>query len=191
MRRLPRGPRTLHRHVRALLRLRVRTERYGPPGLQQHPAGARATTGWLRRVPRTRRTSSRRCSRTGRASSCRWATSSSSTALLIQKGSAESKDRRHDPHDADPGGRAAARRAVAGAPGWTGLKLYEHSLSLVLFSLFVLSLRAARRRRRARVQRRPGSARGEDGVGTATWDRAVLVRVVAELAERVPGGGGW
>src|SRR5215218_1421205 len=48
-------PRALDRRVRALLRLRVRAERYGPPRLQQHPGGARASIGWLRPVPGKRR----------------------------------------------------------------------------------------------------------------------------------------
>jgi heme exporter protein D len=63
------------------------------------------------------------------------------TALLIQKGSPESKKPDGDEVDADP-------REVPDAPGVPGpvrrgglvLLLYEHSLSLVLFGLFVFSL---------------------------------------------------
>jgi hypothetical protein len=63
------------------------------------------------------------------------------TAFLFQKGSAESKDPAkeedvdEDPwrHREDPAAPAVVRQG-----GWK-LKLYEHSLSLVLFGLFLLS----------------------------------------------------
>jgi hypothetical protein len=63
------------------------------------------------------------------------------TALLIQKGSPESKKPDGDPADADP-------REKPDAPGTPGpvrrgglvLSMYEHSLSLALFGLFVFSL---------------------------------------------------
>ena len=63
------------------------------------------------------------------------------TAFLFQKGSAESKDPAKDEdvdedpwrHRKDPAAPAVVRQG-----GWK-LKLYEHSLSLVLFGLFLLS----------------------------------------------------
>jgi hypothetical protein len=63
------------------------------------------------------------------------------TALLLQRGSPESKRPHGDPSDADP--RAAADDPTAPWPvrrGGLALRLYEHSLSLVLLGLFLLSL---------------------------------------------------
>jgi hypothetical protein len=62
------------------------------------------------------------------------------TALLIQRGSPESKKPDGDPSDADP--RAAADDPNAPWPvrrGGLALKLYEHSLSSALLLLFLLS----------------------------------------------------
>jgi hypothetical protein len=62
------------------------------------------------------------------------------TAFLIQKGSPESKDPDGDEVDADP----REQRDKPGVPGPVrrggfALKLYEHSLTLALFALFLLS----------------------------------------------------
>jgi hypothetical protein len=63
------------------------------------------------------------------------------TAWLVQKGSPESKDPDGDEVDADP--RQQRHNPQAPGPvrrGGLVLTLYEHSLSLALFALFVLSL---------------------------------------------------
>jgi len=61
------------------------------------------------------------------------------TALLVSRGSAESREPEGEiPQDADP--RAARRRRNAPWPvrrGGVALLLYEHSLTIALFSLFV------------------------------------------------------
>jgi hypothetical protein len=62
------------------------------------------------------------------------------TAFLIQKGSPESKDPDGDEVDADP----REQRDTPGVPGpvrrgGLALKLYEHSLTLALLGLFLLS----------------------------------------------------
>jgi membrane protein implicated in regulation of membrane protease activity len=57
------------------------------------------------------------------------------TAVLYQRGSAESKD--PDKEDKEPPATAKSPRVVRRG-GWR-LKLYEHSLSLTLFALFLLS----------------------------------------------------
>jgi hypothetical protein len=62
------------------------------------------------------------------------------TAFLIQKGSPESKDPDGDEADADP--RAERDNPDAPGPvrrGGVALTLYEHSLSIALFALFLLS----------------------------------------------------
>ncbi len=64
------------------------------------------------------------------------------TAFLFQKGSAESKDPDgSDPVDEDPRG-ARGRQGVPGPVGRGGpaLRLYEHSLTIALLGLFLLSI---------------------------------------------------
>ena len=63
------------------------------------------------------------------------------TALLIQKGSPESKDPDGDKVDADPRGRQDDPDAPGPVRrGGLVLTLYEHSLSLVLLGLFLFSM---------------------------------------------------
>ncbi len=62
------------------------------------------------------------------------------TALLLQRGSAESKKPKGDPSDADP--RESADEEGAPWPvrhGGVALKVYQHSLSSALLLLFLLS----------------------------------------------------
>ncbi len=62
------------------------------------------------------------------------------TAWLIQKGSPESKSPDGDEVDADPRDRRNAKDAPGAVKrGGLVLTLYEHSLSIALFSLFLLS----------------------------------------------------
>jgi hypothetical protein len=62
------------------------------------------------------------------------------TAVLVQRGSAESKDPDEGPRDGDLGGKAeepGARRVDRA--GWLARAMYSHSLLLALATLFVLS----------------------------------------------------
>jgi hypothetical protein len=62
------------------------------------------------------------------------------TAWLIQKGSPESKNPDGDEADADPRDRRDAKDAPGPVKrGGLALTLYEHSLSIAMFSLFLLS----------------------------------------------------
>jgi hypothetical protein len=63
------------------------------------------------------------------------------TAVLIQKGSAESKKGDgSDPQDEDPRHHQADREApLPVRKGGLALRLYEHSLSIALFALFLMS----------------------------------------------------
>ena len=108
-----------------------------------------------------RATSSRRPSRTGRASSCRWACTSSSPCSCSRGLLGVQADRR-----AAPAGRGPPLIAgQAGRPwpvrrgGWV-LKLYENSLAIMFFVLFLASCRPARRWRREGLQREQERARG-------------------------------
>ena len=87
------------------------------------------------------------------------------------------------------GAAGTTRRAVAGPPGRLGPRLRALALAAVLPAFFA-SFVAARGRRGQGVQRRSRSrtAAGRRGAGIPRH-RAVLVRVAAELAERVPRGG--
>ena len=117
------------------------------------------------------------------------------TAFLFQRGSSESK-----PIDEPaPAGRGPARRTQRrrARPGRCGAAagcctLYEHSLAIAFFVAVLRVLRAARRWRGAGVQR--GAARCTAQAAISAWRYlahvAVLVRVVPELAERVPRGRG-
>jgi Domain of unknown function (DUF6766) len=86
-------------------------------------------------------TSPRRSLRTGKASFSRWECYVRLTVFLHQKGSPESKKLKgEEPVDADP----RRSRQNKNSPwlvrrGGLLLKLYENSLSLALFSLFLLS----------------------------------------------------
>ena len=110
------------------------------------------------------------------------------TAFLFQKGSAESKDLdKPEAVDRDP--RQARNKKDAPWPvrrGGVVLKLYENSLSLALFLLFVISfiLHAVGGARRYSEQE---IAHGGQAVTALAvyGNRAVLVRVVAKLAKRV------
>jgi hypothetical protein len=65
------------------------------------------------------------------------------TAFLFQKGAAESKDPEKDHEEVDEDPRLHRGDPDAPGPvkrGGLGLKLYENSLSITLFSLFLLSL---------------------------------------------------
>ena len=110
------------------------------------------------------------------------------TAFLFQKGSSESKPLNEPaPQDEDP--RVATPSRWTPWPvrkgGWV-LGLYEHSLAIAFFVLFFASFGPARRRRREGVQRRAGPTRRARHLGLALPDHlTVLVRVDAELAERV------
>jgi uncharacterized protein DUF6766 len=62
------------------------------------------------------------------------------TALLIQKGSPESKNPDSDPVDEDPSSRTDAPDAPGPVRrGGLALTVYEHSLSIALFALFLVS----------------------------------------------------
>ena len=114
------------------------------------------------------------------------------TIFLFQRGSSESKaidepaPQDEDPreHINDPKAPWPVRRG-----GWV-LRAYENSLAVLFFLLFLGSwlLHAAGR---PGVQRGAGAARRRAGDHLAVHRHlAVLVRVVPELAERVPGRGG-
>ena len=114
------------------------------------------------------------------------------TIGLYQRGSSESKD--PDSSEAverDPRNAIAASGREAPGPvrrgGWV-LRLYEHSLSLAFVVLFLVSFRAACDRRRAGAQRGRAASRRRRRftLGEYLGTLAVLVRVVPELAERVP-----
>jgi hypothetical protein len=110
------------------------------------------------------------------------------TALLIQRGSPESKKPDGEAVDDDP----RAERDNPDAPGPVrrgGLALtgYEHSLSLALFGLFPVLDGPPRPRRPCRVQPAAAGARPDGRVAVGLRHQLkVLVPVDAELAERVP-----
>ena len=113
------------------------------------------------------------------------------TALLIQKGSPESKKPDGDEVDADPRDQRDAKDIPGPVKrGGLVLTLYEHSLSIALLALFLLSLRPPRFGRARRVQPTAAGARRRPGlVVELRHQLGVLVPVHAELAERVPGRG--
>ena len=112
------------------------------------------------------------------------------TVFLFQRGSSESKD----PDATRSPWTLIPRRPTRGSrfPGRFGaggivLVLYEHSLTLALFGIFAASfaLHAVPVRR---IQRGTAAPWGSSGVGDRIPRHgALLVRVVPELAERIPG----
>ena len=111
------------------------------------------------------------------------------TAYLIQRGSAESKNPdQHEAVDDDP--QDADRRHDVPWPvrrGGVVLKLYEHSLAIAFTLLFVGSMLGHALGGAAEYN---DELRAHGEAAVSTWqyvDRVtVLVRVVPELAERVP-----
>ena len=132
------------------------------------PAGASTTTtlgttGKRRsRIRTTSRpaTSTRRHSRTGRASSCRWRAYVALTVFLVQKGSAESKKPRAKPSTRTPEShRNDPRRAVAGAARWhLAHALPELAVPRVRDPVSAVAARSRARRDR-RIQRPASRAR--------------------------------
>jgi hypothetical protein len=127
------------RHVWPLLRLRKRAECYGLVGLQQHPRGARAASGQLRSVSR-KRDFVEAIFENWESEFLQMGLNVLLTAVLFQRGSAESKDpEAQHPDDAD-----YSEDMDVDIPwpvrkgGWT-LRLYENSLSIALLALFVFS----------------------------------------------------
>jgi hypothetical protein len=111
------------------------------------------------------------------------------TAFLRQRGSPESKPFQGDETDEDP--RDARDRPDVPWPvrrGGLVLTLYEHSFALVLFVIFLALLHRPRHGWDGGVQQRAARPRRPGGVGPQVHDHlAVLVPVVPELAERIPG----
>ena len=111
------------------------------------------------------------------------------TIFLFQKGASESKKPdESNPEDESP----YAHRSDPDAPGPVHrggllLKLYSHSLSIALVTLFLASflLHLAGSTRRMNEEARRASAAAADH-GGHTWRARVLVRELPELAERVP-----
>ena len=148
--------------------------RHGPhrsPGLQRRPgrarpSGRRRSAQYLRPA-----TSSRRRSRTGRASSCRWAVRRADgvpvPAGLVGVEAARTSDapQDEDPRDSrrspTPRGRcaAAASCSCSTSTRWP----------LLFFVLFALVVLAARRRRRGRVQRGAGRRTARQPVTTLEY----------------------
>jgi hypothetical protein len=111
------------------------------------------------------------------------------TAFLYQKGSAESKKLDEpEPVDRDP--RTGKARADAPWPvrrGGIALKIYEHSLSLAFLLLFLMAITPARRVRGERLQSGANPTRPVPGIRARICRHiAVLVRILPELAERIP-----
>src|SRR5215218_4663965 len=185
-------PRALDSHVRALLRLRVRAERYGPPRLQQHPAGARAATGWLPPVPRKRRLHRSRLRELGERVLADGPLRGAHRLSLPERFCGIQRSRFAAPRGGRlRGGKAPRGRPLASPKGWSGAqalrKLPEHRPTILVCVL----LRDARYRGRRRLQRGGGRARGKTRLrGRVSPHTALLVRVVPELAERVPGDRG-
>ncbi|MDP8992543.1 MAG: hypothetical protein M3N31_05765 [Actinomycetota bacterium] len=113
------------------------------------------------------------------------------TAYFRQKGSPESKKLEGDePLDADPAAEASAESPWPVRRGGAWLRVYSHSLSIAFAVLFPRFDDRPRRGRLQGVQRRAGDPRRETGQGGGVRaDLTLLVRVVPELAERVPGRG--
>ncbi len=113
------------------------------------------------------------------------------TALLIQKGSPESKKPEGDEVDADPRDQRDAEDAPGPVKrGGLVLTLYEHSLSIALFSLFLLSFVLHALGGHAEFnQQQLAHGAAQVSLWSFVTSSAVLVPVHAELAERVPGRG--
>ncbi len=114
------------------------------------------------------------------------------TALSYQRGSAESKDpdKREDVDD-DPHAHVGdpAANSTVRAGGWL-LGVYQHSLSIALFLLFVVSFvlhLIASAKEDCAEKLMHGRSVYDDAC--VPWKLEVLVRVVSELAERVSFGG--
>src|SRR5215218_4515008 len=185
-------PRALDRHVRALLRLRVRTERYGPPRLQQHPTAARAATSWLRPVSGKRRLHRGRLRELGERVLADGPLRGAHRLSLPEGFCGIQRSRFPAPRRGRlRGGKAPRGRSLASPKGWSGAqalrKLPEHRPTLFVCVL----LGDARYRGRRRLQRGGGRAQGTTRLrGRVSAHTALLVRVVPELAERVPGDRG-
>ena len=97
------------------------------------------------------------------------------TAFLFSRGSSESKDPDSSaPQDADPRGASSRKRVPRPVrAGGITLALYEHSLTLALFGIFAASFVLH-------------AVTGGSLAGAVPRHRPVLVRVVPELAERIP-----
>jgi hypothetical protein len=114
------------------------------------------------------------------------------TAFLYQRGSAESRDP-DSQHPDEAGYEEAKHRADAPWPvrkGGLALKLYENSLSIVLLSLFVFSFVMHAIGAQAPTARRRSSTGDDPSPWWVSAHTALLVRIVPELAERVPGDRG-
>ena len=108
------------------------------------------------------------------------------TIFLFQKGSSESKPvDKEAPQDEDP--RDAAIKKATPWPvkqGGVALKLYEHSLSILFFALFLASM-AMHAVGGTEAYTEDQQSHGEHPA--IHRYQQVLVRVVPELAKRVPG----
>ena len=113
------------------------------------------------------------------------------TALLIQKGSPESKKPDGDEVDADPRDQRDAEDAPGPVKrGGLVLALYEHSLSIALFALFLLSFVLHALGGHAEFNQQQLEHGAGPGLAVELCHQlGVLVPVHAELAERVPGRG--
>ncbi len=110
------------------------------------------------------------------------------TAFLFQQASSESKPMNEPaPQDQDP--RGVQPNQYTPWPvrkGGLVLSLYEHSLVIAFFVLFFASWALARHGRREGIQRRAVAAWTGRDLSVALCDHvAILVRVDAELAERI------
>ena len=164
------------------------------------PASA-PTTATSRRTVRRRcrcgatctpATSSRRRSRTGSPSSCRWACTSSSPPTCSSAARRSPSRWTSGPAGRGPAGRGQARHVPWPVRrGGLVLSLYENSLAALFFVLFAASI-ALHAVGGARAYSAEQLAHGEAPVSAWGFVRtaAVLVRVVPELAVGVPRGRG-